>query len=68
MNELLNIQKCLMLCDYWRFIDTLKQQLHYHKQQQLTKIQEYKDLKHNTIFILQYKNIAEEIQDNIYTF
>ena len=68
MSEIINIQKCLILCDYWRFIDTLNKQLHFHEKLQIAKIKEYADFKYNTIFISKYKNIPEEIQGKIYSF
>ena len=40
-----------MRTGYWRFIDTLNKQLHFHEKLQIAKIKEYADFKYNTIFI-----------------
>jgi len=68
MNEINNIQKCLLLCEFWNFIDKLNNHNILHKNIQIIKINEYKHFKKNIHSISLHKNIPIELEKIIYSF
>lgn len=68
MNELVKIQHCLILCEYWNFIETLKNHIEHHTILQINRIQQYNLFKKHTKYVSNYKNIPEELQYNIFSF
>lgn len=62
MNELLNIQHCLLLCDYWTFIDTLNKHILLHKNLQVKIMKQHKIFLKYTELLSQYNNIPKEVQ------
>ena len=68
MNEIINIQKCLFLCEYLMFIDNLHLYNKNHKTQQYIKIKQDREYKNNIQILSIYKNIPNELQKMIYLF